>query len=604
MIAVMDPGSFFAELKRRNVYKVAVAYVVVAWLLIQAASIFLPAFDAPPWVLKASIIFLAAGFPVALVLSWAFEITPEGIKRESEVDAGQSITARTGRKIVALTVALAAIAAGLLVFQLLRPRLTEKTPPSSAASEAIPDKSIAVLPFENLSDDKANAYFVSGMRDELLTKLAQLGGLKVVSRTSADKFQSHPPDIRTVGRELGVAYVLEGSVQKSGDDVLINVQLIDARGDNHVWAQSYRRSFSNIFDVEAELGAQIADALKLNLAPNEALRLRKAATGNAHAHDLFLRGRALNAHADEGSFQEAIRLMEEAVKEDRNYSPAWAELASAYIGLADAYIAPSKVLQPMRNAAEEAVRTDESAGAGHVWLGTVAMIYDRNFPLARREFERALALDPNSADARRWYGRYLAQVEGDFSPARHEVQRAEALDPLNGWPVAFDMDIAIGARDYENALKLAQRLLAIAPHWFYDTDPLGHVYVAKGAWQEAAKRYETLPPDTLRRPNFELAIAYAHSGRAEEARRILAELQSLATKVYIDHTHIAAIAAALGDHDLAFTALRQAGADRSARICTPRYHHEWLGPLFDDPRFAEFEHDFARSAILAPEKTK
>jgi TolB-like protein/Tfp pilus assembly protein PilF len=601
----MDPGSFFAELKRRNVYKVAVAYVVVAWLLIQAASIFLPAFDAPPWILKASIIFLAAGFPVALVLSWAFEITPEGIKRESEVVLDRSITARTGRKIVAITVALAAIAAGLLAFQLLRRGPAASAPPAASTEPLrIPDKSIAVLPFENLSDEKANAYFVSGMRDELLTKLAQLGGLKVVSRTSADKFQSHPADIRTVGRELGVAYVLEGSVQKSGDDVLINVQLIDARSDNHVWAQSYRRSFSHIFDVEAELGAQIADALKLNLAPNEALRLRKAATGNAHAHDLFLRGRALNAHADEGSFQEAIRLMEEAVKEDRNYSPAWAELASAYIGIADAYIAPSKVLQPMRNAAEEAVRTDESAGAGHVWLGTVAMIYDRNFPLARREFERALALDPNSADARRWYGRYLAQVERDFSQGRREVQRAEVLDPLNGWPVAFDMDIAIGAGDYENALELAQRLLAIAPHWFYDTDPLGHVYVAKRAWQEAAKRYETLPPDTLRRPNFELAIAYAHSGRAEEARRILAELQSLATKVYIDHTHIAAIAAALGDHDLAFAALRQAGVDRSARICTPRYHHEWLGPLFDDPRFAEFEHDFARSAIVAPDKTK
>lgn len=599
----MNPQNFFTELKRRNVYKVAVAYAVVGWLVVQIAFTVLPSFHTPEWVLQTLVVIVALGFPLAVVLAWAFEITPGGIKRAEDVLPNESITKRTGRKIAGLTVALAVVAAGLFIFQLLRPRLTERTPPS-AASDIIPEKSIAVLPFENLSDEKANAYFVSGMRDELLTKLAQLGDLKVVSRTSADKFQSHPADIRTVGRELGVAHVLEGSVQKNGEDVLINVQLIDARSDNHVWAQSYRRSFSHIFDVEAELGAQIVDALKLNLAPNEALRLRKAATGNTHAHDLFLRGRALNAHADEGSFQEAIRLMEEAVKEDRNYSPAWAELASAYIGIADAYIAPSKVLQPMRHAAEEAVRTDESAGAGHVWLGTVAMIYDRNFPLARREFERALALDPNSADARRWYGRYLAQVEGDFSQGRREVQRAEALDRLNGWPVAFEMDIAIGAAEYENALELAQRLLAIAPHWFYDTDPLGHVYVAKGAWQQAVKRYETLPPDTLRRPNFELAIAYAHAGRAEEARRILAELQSLATKVYIDHTHIAAIAAALGDHDLAFAALRQAGVDRSARICTPRYHHEWLGPLFDDPRFAEFEHDFARSAIVAPEKTK
>lgn len=593
----MNTRNFFAELKRRNVYKVAVAYAVIGWLLVQVATQVFPFFEIPNWAVRLVVLAIVIGFPIALVIAWAFELTPEGIKRADDVDRA---AARRPRHRAWIFVVIIAGAMSLGLFFLGRMTAPSK---QSGANE-VSSKSIAVLPFENLSDDKANAYFVSGIRDELLTKLAQLGDLKVVSRTSSNKFQSHPTDIRTVGRELGVAHVLEGSAQKSGEDVLINVQLIDARNDNHVWAQSYRRSFSHIFDVEAEVSAQIVDALKLNLAPNEALRLRKAATGNTHAHDLFLRGRALNAHADEGSFQEAIRLMEEAVKEDRNYSPAWAELASAYIGIADAYIAPSKVLQPMRNAAEEAVRTDESAGAGHVWLGTVAMIYDRNFPLARREFERALALDPNSADARRWYGRYLAQVEGDFPGARRDVQRAEVLDPLNGWPVAFEMDIEIGAADYENALRLARRLLAIAPHWFYDTDPLGHVYVAKGAWQQAVKRYESLSPDTLRRPNFELAIADAHSGRADEARRILMELQALATKVYIDQTHIAAIAAALGDHDLAFAALRQAAVDRSARICTPRYHHEWLGPLFDDPRFAEFERDFARSAIIAPEKTK
>ena len=599
----MKIDHLFAELKRRNVIRFAGLYLVGAWLLVQVAGTVLPMFGAPDWLPRSVVILLAIGFIPALVFSWVFEMTPQGLRRDAEIAPEQSIAPQTARRMDRMIIAVLVLALGYFAFDkfLLAPRRVSSPNDSSSA---INPKSIAVLPFENLSSDKENAYFVSGMRDELLTKLAQLGDLKVVSRTSADKFQSHPPDIRTVGRELGVAYVLEGSVQKSGEDVLINVQLIDARSDNHVWAQSYRRSFSNIFDVEAELGAQIIDALNLKLAPDEALRLRKAATGNTHAHDLFLRARALNAHADEESFQEAIRLLEETVKEDPNYSPAWAELASAYIGIADAYIAPAKVLEPMRKAAAEAVRTDESAGAGHVWLGTVAMIYDRNFPVARREFKRALALDPNSADARRWYGRYLAQVERDFSQGRREVQRAEVLDPLNGWPVAFDMDIAIGAADYENAFELAQRLLAIAPHWFYDTDPLGHVHVAKGAWQQAVKRYETLPPDTLRRPNFELAIAYAHAGRADEARRILAELQALANKVYIDHTHIAAIAAALGDHELAFSALRQAGVDRSARICTPRYHHEWLGPLFDDPRFAEFEHDFARSAIVAPEKTK
>jgi TolB-like protein len=592
---MMNLRNFFTELKRRNVYKVGIAYAVVAWLLIQIATQVFPFFEIPNWAVRLIVLAIVIGFPIALVIAWAFELTPEGLKRTEAADA--ALTPRSAHRtwiyivIIAGTISIA-------LFFLGRYTAGSKTTAAVMSGE-LPPKSIAVLPFDNLSEEKANAYFVTGMRDEILTKLAQLWDLKVVSRTSTDKFQSHPEDVRSVSRELNVAHVLEGSVQKSGDDVLINLQLIDARSDNHLWAQSYRRSFSHIFDIEAEVASEVVDALNVRLAPAEAQRLRKAATENPRAHDLFLRARALNNRSDEQSFRQAITLLEEAVKEDPDYATAWAQIASTYVHIADAYSAPIDVLDQMRHAALQAVRADEKAGAGHVSLGAVALLYDRNFPLAKRELERAVVLDPNSPDAHQWLGRYLAMMEKKFVSGRREVQRARALDPLNPWPVWFEMRIATAEGNYDNALDLAREILAIDPHFFYEVDPLANAYVAMGRWDQAVKRYESLPPDLLRRPNFELAVACAHTGRTEDARRILADLESLATKVYIDKVSIAAIYAALGDRDRAFAALRLAAADRAAMVSAPRFF-PWLAPLFDDPRFAQFEYNITHSAIVLP----
>src|ERR1700719_3462520 len=271
----MNFRHFVSELRRRNVYKVAVAYVVVGWLLVQAASIFLPAFDAPSWVMKIIIIVLALGFPVALVLSWAFEITPEGIKLESEIAPNQSITRRTGRKIVGITIALAVIAAGVMIFQILRPKLatvTETTPSSATSTLAPPKiepKSVAVLPFDNLSHDPENAYFSEGIQDEILTHLAKIGDFKVISRTSTEKYKSAPDNLREIAKQLGVANILEGSVQKASDQVRMNVQLINALNDAHLWADTYDRKLTDIFAVESDIATTIADTLQAKLSGAE-----------------------------------------------------------------------------------------------------------------------------------------------------------------------------------------------------------------------------------------------------------------------------------------------------------------------------------------------
>lgn len=592
----MNPKHFFAELKRRNVYQVAVAYAVVAWLLVQVATQVFPFFDIPNWIVRLAVVLTIIGFPIALIWAWAFELTPAGIKREQDVARSESITRRTGRKLTALIVVVAAAAAGVMAVRFLHSQQDSENAQPEAAIES---KSLAVLPFENLSADQSNAYFVSGMRDEILTSLAQLRDLNIRSRTSTQKYQSHPENLEAVGRELGVATVLEGSVQKVADDVLINIHLIDTRSRNQLWAQSFRRKTGDVFSVQGEVAEQVADALKIRLAPAQEQRLLTPPTTSARAHDLFLRAHALGAHSDEQSLEGKIAFLQEAVVDDPHYAMAWGELAGAYLTIADAYRAPLDVLGPMRHAALMAVQSDDGAGVGHIWLGAVSMLYDRNFPLAKSELERAVALDPNSSDAHRWLGWYLARVEGDFDGGRAELQRARALDPSYTWPLMFECYIAIARGDYGAALQLAEQVMEIDPHFFYDVDPIASVYAAEGRWPDAIKRYESLPAGTITRPNFQLAICYAHTGQGDRARRILADLEALAQQRYVDRAHLAGIYAALGDKDKAFAALDQACADRSARVSTPRFY-TWLAPLFGDPRFAALEYKVAHSALALP----
>jgi TolB-like protein len=504
------------------------------------------------------------------------------------------------RKVpIALAVAaVLLLAAGIIFF-----RLKSRANLPEIGSAKVPAKSIAVLPFENLSEEKENAYFASGIRDEILTKLAQLGELKVVSRTSSDKFQSRPDDVGGAARQLSVAYVLEGSVQKAGEQLLINVQLIDARADTHLWAQSYKRNFQNIFDVEAEVATQVAEALNIELAPAEAQRLEKVATQNSHAHDLYLRARALNARTDEQSLLQSVALLDQSVAEDPHYAPAWAELANVYLTLADAYRAPIDVLARMRDAALSAVQNDDKSAAGHVWLGALSMLFDRNYSLAKREIQRAVSLEPNSCAAHRWLGWYLGRVERDYRGSRAELRKAEALDPLHPWARWFESNVAIAQGDFDGALQLARRVIEIDPHFFYDEDPIAHAYIAMGKWEDAIRRYQSLPPSTFAIPNFELAVCYAHLGRTDMARQILVELEALESKAYVDKFHIAAIYAALGDKDKAFAALDRSIEDRSSRASTPRFYL-WLKPLFDDPRFGAAQDKVTHSAILLGEQKR
>src|SRR5919204_5781321 len=260
----MSNRNFFAELKRRNVYKVAVAYAVVSWLLIQAASILFPTFEAPPWAMKVFVAVVALGFPVALVFSWAFEITPEGLKRESEIEAGKSITHHTGRKLAGITIVLAVIATALFVFQLLRPHLTS-TGGLSTSVNAVSEKSVAVLAFDNLSDDKGSEYFSDGISEELLTVLQKIPGLRVAARTSSFSFKGKNATAQEIGQKLGVAHLVEGSVRKAGDTVRIAARLTKTTSGDEIWSENYTRNLKDVFAVQTELATTIVAQLRGHL---------------------------------------------------------------------------------------------------------------------------------------------------------------------------------------------------------------------------------------------------------------------------------------------------------------------------------------------------
>src|SRR5216117_542751 len=338
----MKIDNFFAELKRRNVYKVAIAYAVVAWLLIQAASIFFPAFDAPPWAIKIFIIVIVLGFPVALVLSWAFEITPEGIKLESEVAPNESIRRRTGRKIVGITVLLAVIAAGLLAFNLFRTKPT--TSPTTAAP--ITNKSVAVLAFANLSDDKGSEYFSDGISEELLTVLQKIPGLHVAARTSAFSFKDKNATAQEIGQKLGVAHLVEGSVRKSGDQVRIAARLTRADTGEELWSENYTRDLKDVFAVQTELAetivAQVRDRLTGSAADSadkqkiqaEVQAAEKGGTKNVEAHEFYLQGRFYENRHSEKSAREALAAYQHAVALDPGFALAWAGVAQTNLWLA------------------------------------------------------------------------------------------------------------------------------------------------------------------------------------------------------------------------------------------------------------------------------
>src|SRR5438034_5601067 len=419
----VNAKNFFAELKRRNVYKVAIAYAVVAWLLMQVATQVFPFVEIPNWAIRLVIMLIVIGFPIALIIAWAFELTPEGLKRTEVAEELPKKSARSHTWIYVVVIA-GAISVGLFF-------LGRYTSSKRSGNVEAPAKSIAVLPFENLSGNPENAYFTDGIQEEILMRLAKIADLKVVSRTSTVRYKKSPGSLGEIATQLGVANVLEGSVQRTADRVHVNVQLIKAASDAHLWAEAYDRKLTDIFAVESEIAKTIADSLQAKLTGSERNAIAAQPTENTEAYQLYLRGRYLWNRRTGENLKKALAYFEQAAEKDSHYALAYAGLADSCT-LIPFYSAgtPQDYLPRARAAAQKAVELDDSLAEAHASLAFVFFVDFENAQSVK-EFERAIFLNPNYAMAHHWYGGNLLSALGRFDQAIAEEKRALELDPVS-----------------------------------------------------------------------------------------------------------------------------------------------------------------------------
>jgi TolB-like protein/Tfp pilus assembly protein PilF len=472
-------SNFFSELKRRNVYRAAVAYGVVAWFLTQLTTQVFPFFEVPSHAVRFVVIALAVGFPIAMLLSWVYEFTPEGIVRTEDVRPAQarSVQRATGRILDFII-----IGALLLVIAML---VVGRLPFYRQTGELLPQKSVAVLPFENLSRDPDNAYFADGVQEEILTRLAKIADLKVISRTSTQRYQSKPGNISEIAKQLGVANILEGSVQKAGDTVRVSVNLIQAGSDSHLWAETYDRKLTDILGVESEIAKTIAEQLQAKLTGHEEQALAVKPTNNPDAYDAYLRGLAFEAR--NMGFLKSIDSYERAVQLDPNFALAWARLSRADASL---YFYRGDTTAARRDAAKKSLETAQklqpSSPETLLALGYYQYFVLRDYELAKTTFKEVSKLLPSSSEVPRALGS-IARREGHWDESIAYLEQGLALDPRNSELLSDTAFTYTAVRQFPAALKLYDRVLDIIPN---DPDLIGYkagIYQAEGNLQEAAK---------------------------------------------------------------------------------------------------------------------
>lgn len=431
--------SFFTELKRRNVFRVGIAYVVVAWLILQISDVILGNIDAPGWVFRVILLLLAIGFPLILLFAWAFELTPEGIKREKQVDRSETITSQTGQKLNrVITAALIIAVAYFAVDKFFLTRAPEsngvttvQTTAERQAAKAARN-SIAIMPFTNRSANNENAEFVAlGIQDELLTLLSQLGELKVISRTSVERLDPNL-SIPEIGALLGVATILEGQVQRAGDQLRINVQLIDANKEDHLWASIYDRSLTagNVFEIQSDMARAIADALHIQLSPNDEVLIKAVPTQNTEALNSYMLGKEQLEHGSFGSLNKAMTYFQNAAELDPDYAQAWASIAeTANQMLQTGSIDETHYFSIADGAVKNAMRSNSRLPSAHAQLGSL-LWRSGDLPAAEAAYQKALQLNPRDADSLLAFGRYLRTTNRpkDAIPL---FLRARETDPLS-----------------------------------------------------------------------------------------------------------------------------------------------------------------------------
>src|SRR5438874_350043 len=470
-------NSFFEEVKRRKVYRVAIAYVIASWALAQGLAQVLPVFDIPNSVTRTVIAVMLVGFPVALVLAWVFDVTPQGIKTTPTVASPKQVR----RNIAMLIAAGVAISAGVGFFLLPR------------ASARKIDKSIAVLPFENLSDEKENAYFADGIQDDVLTNLSKIGDLKVISRTSVMPYRGKASNLREIGKALGVATILEGSVRRIGNRVRVNVQLINAENDEHIWAEDYDRDLTDVFAIQTDLAKKISGELQAKLSPAEKAQMERKPTENGEAYLAFVQANNLGcALEDFDKLKQSEQLYDRAVQLDPNFAVALARSSLLQSWIVHTYDPTRERREKARILAERALRFEPDLPEAHLAVGSSYYYGDNNYDAALREFEIAQRGLPNESDAYLAVGA-IQRRQGKWAESTANLEKAVSLNPKDAWPLqnlSFNYQML---RNFAKANETIDRAIALDPTAFEPWEVKSKLALfEKGDFSVAEKAFEAL----------------------------------------------------------------------------------------------------------------
>jgi len=529
---------FFAELKRRKVYSVAIAYVVGGWALAQGIAQVFPVFDIPNWVVRLVVLLIVLGFPVALLLSWFFDLTRYGIVRtpdrapEAKIDIAQ---------------------------------------PSSSN-----EKSIAVLPFNDLSPAKDHDYFSDGIAEELLGALAKVDGLRVAARRSSFSFKDKQAELGEIASKLNVGHVLEGSVRRDGNRVRVTAELIDACDGFTLWSETYEREMHGIFALQDEITRSIVDALKLNLdiSPPPALR-------STEAYDAYLHGLFYSDKSTEDALRKSLEFFQRALERDPKFSRAWTGIAKAWLWLADAYVPPLEAYPKVRDAAVRALQLDDKQAEAHVYLAETKRILDWDLDGAEAEFNRAVEIEPNSTTSN-YFIAALYAARGNREKALAYLKRTSTIDPASLWVSNFACELYRYFGLYDEAITAGERALQLDPTFAHYGEPsLAALYREMGRFDDAIALYKKAQ-DFTGRPGFGLAITYARMNRRKEALQTLEA--AIAGWGYRPGDAIAHVHVALGAHDDAIRELERACEQRSSSLHGVGIAPEFV-PLRSDKRF-------------------
>ncbi len=534
----MNLKEFFAELKRRKVYSVAVGYAVIAWLLIQIVTQVFPPFEIPNWAQRLVIVTIVLGFPIALVLAWVYDFTRQGIKRTDELEPDT--------------------------------RVDTAGPINSA------EKSIAVLPFNDLSPAKDHAYFGEGIAEELLGALAKVDGLRVAARRSSFWFKDKEAELTEIATKLNVEHVLEGSVRRDGNRVRITAELIDACDGFTIWSETYEREIRGIFALQDEITRSIVDTLKLKLAIS-----LPPVSRSTDAYDAYLEGLFYSDRGTEPELRKSLEFFQQALEKDPKFSRAWTGTAKAWLWLADAFVPPLEGYAKVREAAVRALQLNDQEAEAHVYLAESKRILDWDLEGAEAEFNRAVEIEPNSTPSNYFIAAFHA-ARGDRDKALTYLQRTSKIDPASLWVNNFACELYRYFGLYDEAMVAGERALQLDPTFAHYGEPaLAALYREMGRFDDAIALYKKTQ-DFTGRPGFGLAITYARMNQRKEALETLEA--AIAGWGYRPGDAIAHVHVALGAHDDAIRELERACEQRSSSLHGVGIAPEFV-PLRSDKRF-------------------